>query len=508
MVRSRTSSSSSSSSSSSTSRSPNRRTVSDGHTLSATATANLSMSHESASISRPSSYHKKYEIEMSKYEISGDVKLMKEGEREQLKTLNNSLVNYINKVHDLEIMVKKLCVENAKLSKKCKKGSPEVDIRAIYEAELRALRVKIENLQSVNVELSIDRDNKTFDYEQTLVKYVEEKDKVVIYSKEVDVLRKDVDEATVERTKMEGKIESLKGKIDLERKVHEAEMQNLRDQVHPVESRPTFADNFEPKPSLLPDLSEAIANVRKEYEAFNARSLEDLDKFYKEKVETLNLQVKALTVEIREVKGDNAIKRREISRIKLGIDALKQKKTAMEKLIAELEERLRAQDKEKEDEVAAMRLQLAGAKQDLGKYLKQYQELNALKLSLDQEISIYKKLITGEAVRIADVDTSVVETRSRSSSRSSSSIISRSSSSSSSSSSSDEEISSSSDVNEMGITETERKLRIERNKTRREVRVRLKVQKQQRRQEKSERKQAKIEREKLYAEIVKKGKLQ
>merc|ERR1712183_579270 len=50
-----------------------------------------------------------------------------------------------------------------------------------------------------------------------------------------------------------------------------------------------------------------------------------------------------------------------------------------------------------------------------------------------------------------------------------------------------------------------RKLRIERNKTRREVRVRLKVQKQQRRQEKSERKQAKIEREKLYAEIVKKG---
>ena len=46
---------------------------------------------------------------------------------------------------------------------------------------------------------------------------------------------------------------------------------------------------------------------------------------FKIQVETLNLQVKALTVEIREVKGDNAIKRREISRIKLGIDALKQK---------------------------------------------------------------------------------------------------------------------------------------------------------------------------------------
>merc|ERR1739838_434463 len=78
----------------------------------------------------------------------------------------------------------------------------------------------------------------------------------------------------------------------------------------------------------------------------------------------------------------------------------------------------------------AMRAQLDNTKQDLGKYLKQYQELNALKLSLDQEISIYRKLITGEEVRISDIDTSMVTSRSRSSSRSS-----RSSSSSSSDSS-------------------------------------------------------------------------
>ena len=61
-------------------------------------------------------------------------------------------------------------------------------------------------------------------------------------------------------------------------------MQNLRDQNDLVESKPTFADHIDSKPALLPDLSETIANVRKEYEAFNARSLEDLDRFYKEKV--------------------------------------------------------------------------------------------------------------------------------------------------------------------------------------------------------------------------------
>ena len=56
-------------------------------------------------------------------------------------------------------------------------------------------------------------------------------------------------------------------------------------------------------------------------------------------------------------------------------------------------------DKDKQGEIAALRLQLSGAKQDLGKYLTQYQELNAIKLSLDQEISIYRKLITGESTR-------------------------------------------------------------------------------------------------------------
>ena len=91
---------------------------------------------------------------------------------------------------------------------------------------------------------------------------------------------------------------------------------------------------------------------------------------------------------------------------------------ALEARIAELES-------SKDAELVEMRAQLANTKQvslktylifinimfessnsklfhyfqDLGKYLKQYQELNALKLSLDQEISIYRKLITGEEVR-------------------------------------------------------------------------------------------------------------
>ena len=61
---------------------------------------------------------------------------MKEKEKEQLKTLNNSLVNYIDKVHDLELMIKRLSAENFKL-RKSSKTKVQVDVGALFEVELK-----------------------------------------------------------------------------------------------------------------------------------------------------------------------------------------------------------------------------------------------------------------------------------------------------------------------------------------------------------------------------------
>lgn len=59
-------------------------------------------------------------------------------------------------------------------------------------------------------------------------------------------------------------------------------MENLRGQIQPMEAAVLNAEQS----SILPDLNDAILNVRKQYESFNSKSLEDLDEYYKEKVET------------------------------------------------------------------------------------------------------------------------------------------------------------------------------------------------------------------------------
>merc|ERR1712136_104972 len=139
--------------------------------------------------------------------------------------------------------------------------------------------------------------------------------------------------------------------------------------------------------------NEAIASVRKQYEALNAKSLEDLDAFYKEKLENVNKQLKATKDEIQGLRQDNADKRKEIHRLEMELEALKGKKDALERSLDNLEERMKAYYGDKIRIIDQLNKDLDATKQDVGKYLKDYQDLNALKMSLDQEISISQKLI-------------------------------------------------------------------------------------------------------------------
>lgn len=52
-----------------------------------------------------------------------------------MKKLNNRLVNYVDKVHDLETANRILAAENQRLRKQ--KKEPENDVAEIYEDELR-----------------------------------------------------------------------------------------------------------------------------------------------------------------------------------------------------------------------------------------------------------------------------------------------------------------------------------------------------------------------------------
>nr|CAE01321.1 intermediate filament IF-Fb [Ciona intestinalis] len=381
---------------------------------------------------RPSAYPKSLGRDKGKdsiYLVSIEARQMKEQEKDQMKKLNNRLVNYVDKVHDLEMMNRFLTAENEKLKKLNK--TEDVDVSAIYDDELKRLREKVEELQTKNAELEIEKDNLQYELEDVVVRLDTAKEENKDLEKEVKSLSKDVDDATIERVSLEAKIENLQEALQLEKQVHEAEMENLRRQVAPVEAPVLQAEQT----SILPDLNDAIQKVRKQYEAFNAKSIEDLDNFYKEKVESLSKQLKAANDDIRDLRSDNSEKRKVIHQLEMELEALRGKNDGLERNQDGLEDRHAREIAEYQEQVEKMRSDLDGAKQDIGKYLKDYQDLNSLKLGLEQEIAIYNKILMGEEHRIAVIDTKtlVLANDSKRSSRASSKSSSRSSSRSSSS---------------------------------------------------------------------------
>jgi len=248
---------------------------------------------------------------------------MKEKEKAKMQRLNNRLVTYIDKVHDLEMANKILAAENSRLRKV--KKEPEKDVEAIYDEELKRLRAKNEEMHELNMRLQIERDNAVYDVEEIEVKLEVQLKKNKELEEEVKSLRKDVDDATIERASLEGKLETLAEQRALEKQVNEAEMENLRSQIQPAEAPLLHSAIDANQSSILPDLNEAIASVRKQYEALNAKSLEDLDAFYKEKLENVNKQLKATKDEIQGLREDNADKRKEIHRLEMELEALKGK---------------------------------------------------------------------------------------------------------------------------------------------------------------------------------------
>jgi len=268
-------------------------------------------------------------------------------------------------------------------------------------------------LQASNVKESIKRDNKQFELEKTVVQFENKENKSRVIKKEIEALRGDVTESKMEREKFEEKIKKLTEQIAVEKKVHENEMKNLREQMVP-----DITPEFIAQDSSMPDISKAIENIRKEHEKLNAKSLEDLDNFYKVKVENLSVQVKTLNFELEQHKNESTLNRQAAQKVEIEIKSLKHKKITLEKTVEGLEAQLKLEGSKKEEVLALTKQQLQDAKQDLGKYLKQYKELNMMKLSLDKEIAMYRKLITGESERITEVESSMVESSSSSSSSS------------------------------------------------------------------------------------------
>ncbi|XP_005332059.2 lamin-B2 [Ictidomys tridecemlineatus] len=357
-------------------------------------------------------------------------------EKEELRELNDRLAHYIDRVRALELENDRLLL---KISEKEEVTTREVSgIKALYESELADARRALDETARERARLQIEMGKLSAELEevhksaskregelsvaQGRVKDLESlfhrsevelaaalSDKRSLESDAADlraqlakaedghaVAKKQLEKETLMRVDLENRCQSLQEELDFQRSVFEEEVRETR-RRH--ERR----------------LVEVDSGRQQEYDVRLAQALEELRSQQDEHVRLYRLeleqtyQAKLDHAKLSSDQNDKAASaaREELKEARMRVESLSYQLSSLQKQASAAEDRIRELEGAMTGEREKFRKMLDAKEQEMmemrdmmQQQLAEYQELLDVKLTLDMEISAYRKLLEGEEERL------------------------------------------------------------------------------------------------------------
>ena len=321
--------------------------------------------------------------------MEGDMLNLRLNEKELLNGLNSRMAAYIEKYRFLEVENEKpeKMVQEASSKKQNYLGPDKLE-------KLRRLRAQVDDATLAKARSEIMRDDLRGQASELKWKLDHEARLRAELDDELGRLRKDVDDATMVRVDLERKIETLKEELEYGKKMHQEEIDDLKEQIRNQGTSVVVEEG------LSPDVAELLKQIRAQYEQMVMKNRDEAEQWYKTKFDDLQDRAKTNLGDLERVQGEVNNYRKQVTTSEMELESLRGSNEYLERNLADVEKRYEMEATRYQAKVTALNGDLEYATAEMKRHLAEYKRLLSVKMSLEKEIMTYRRLLEGDEKRM------------------------------------------------------------------------------------------------------------